>query len=226
MVVAANRVMKVIKSWSSSNETATASRRAMSLRLGTGIGPLGSAGMVGLRGASSLIQSMQTGTIAVGINSPGTTTISAVNTSVSVLIPGGWSAAYNTGNAIYATQPRITLTNSTTVTAATYTNGTGVNSTNAFTVMEFRSGVVKSIQYGNTSGTSGADTATITAVNTAKSYVIYLGLNSTSSNAYAQEGPQRYYARVDLTNSTTVTARYSEAAGQTMTINFAVVEFF
>ena len=92
--------------------------------------------------------------------------------------------------------------------------------------MQFAPGVVRSVQYGATSGTSGADTATITAVNTAKSCVVYLGLTTSSSNAYNAEPPGKYYARVALTNSTTVTATYANAGGQTMAIAFAVVEFF
>jgi len=191
-----------------------------------GTGPLGGAGMVGLWGASSLIRSLQTGTIAVGITSPTTATVTAVNPALSLLISGSWSSNYNTGNGVYGTQPRITLTNGTTITATTYTTGTGIDSTTSWTLVEFAPGAIRSVQYGTTSGTSGADTATITAVNTAKSFVVYLGLTSSSSNAYSIEAPGKYYARVTLTNSTTVTGRYENAGGQTMAIAFAVVECF
>lgn len=89
-------------------------------------------------------------------------------------------------------------------------------------LMQFAGGV-KSVQRGVISLTPsaglGTGTATITAVDTTKSVVMWLGQRHTA-NDYGNIN-----SRVELTNSTTVTA-YVSAAGALTEIGWQVVEFY
>lgn len=90
------------------------------------------------------------------------------------------------------------------------------------TLSQFAGGI-KSIQRGvmtvTPSAGLGTATATITAVNTSKSVVTLLGTRFTA-NDYGNIN-----CRIELTNSTTVTAQVN-AAGAAMEIGWQVVEFY
>lgn len=80
--------------------------------------------------------------------------------------------------------------------------------------------VIKGIQRGTiTSLASTTATATITAVNTAKSVLIHMGNHGTAST------PEHSLFSLALTNSTTVTATKG-ATGVTATVGFEVVEYY
>lgn len=87
---------------------------------------------------------------------------------------------------------------------------------------QFGGGGIKSIQRGVITFTpvSGlaSGTATITAVNTAKSMITLQGARY-SGNQFTD-----LYARVDLTNSTTVTA-VASGAGAPVEVGWQVIEF-
>lgn len=185
-------------------------------RLRSLIGPQGMGGMVALWGASSLIKSVQTGTITIAAaGTSNTTTITTVIPDNSVVIFGGCTP---TGNDIpNAAFCRVDLTNATTVTASRAVasgNGNDV----IYTVVEYWPGVLRSVQRSTIVVTT---TATITAVNTAKAYVSSLGFTTTQATSVDAEHFQ--LPRVVLTNSTTVTGT---AGAVNATIGFEVVEFF
>lgn len=84
--------------------------------------------------------------------------------------------------------------------------------------------VIKSIQQGTVIILTNATTATatITAVNTSKAYVIYEGSNGTISSGFTAEAVNGY---LTLTNATTVTATKTNNSDHNLTIGFTVVEF-
>ena len=181
------------------------------------LGPQGMGGMVSLWGASSLVASVQTGTIALNASPNVTATITAVNTANAVIVFGGFSVNNATANTSFSVY--VTLTNATTVTATTV--GTGNDRVVAFTVIEFMPGVIRSVQGGTiTLAGVASNTATITSVNTAKSYVAYLGMSTNVAE-------DQTLPRVVLTNATTVTATRAVAgAGGGTTASYQVMELF
>ena len=84
--------------------------------------------------------------------------------------------------------------------------------------------VVKSIQRGtitiSASGTSG--TATITAVDIAKSNLTMLGFATASTDS----NPSTHNPRIALTNATTITATCTSAAGGAIIVSYEIVEFY
>jgi hypothetical protein len=185
------------------------------------IGPLGSSGVIAQWGASSLIKSIQrgTGSYAAAV------TISAVDVNNTVVLFGGNQFSAQNDAKQYWFE-RLALTNSTTL---TYTMGTGAGvGTSSWQVVEFLPGVVKSIQRGTVtiplSGPGYAD-ATITAVNSAKSYVSFLG-SSNDDPWGGYGGGHDAMPYVLLQASTTVRAyRYTSGLAN-CTVGFEVVEFF
>ena len=142
------------------------------------LGPQGMGGMVSLWGASSLIKSVQAVTVSItGSNTSGTTAINSVDTASTMLLPAGFTSAGTTGYATY-TLPSVTLTNATTLTA-TKLAGDATVAPNAYgiNVLEFSSGIIKSIQYVSWTyvGTTSGDTFSINSVNTSKSVLVLLG---------------------------------------------------
>ena len=84
------------------------------------------------------------------------------------------------------------------------------------------SGGIKSVQQGTIAINDPAlsNTAVITSVNTAKAFVLNLGMETAST------GIAQIMTRVSLTDATTVTAtRGATAAGNNVTVGFVVVEF-
>lgn len=168
----------------------------------------------------SLIRSVQRGTITIaGASTSNTATITAVNVNNAVINFLGATVA-GTENADHA-HARVTLTDSTTVTA---TKGAGSGGADdvvvSYEVIEYVSGVIRSIQRGTITTAAGTATATITAVNTAKSAVNYMGFTTTSTT---NPDPHTYLPRLDLTNSTTVTAT---ATATDAIVGYQVVEWW
>lgn len=179
---------------------------------------------VSLWAAPSIIQSVQYGTIASNNTSATyTATITAVDTVRTILIPlgriGGTTQPHDT-------TARLSLTNATTVTL-TFHDATNATETCGFVAVEVMPGLFRSIQHGTVTIAAGtlSNTATITEVNTAKAFPIFLG------NTFQDTGvlPYTYAsARVVLTNGTTVTAsREATTAGtDAVTAGFIIVEPF
>jgi hypothetical protein len=147
-----------------------------------GIGPLGSSGVIANWGASSLIRSVQRGTISVTGATSATATVSAVNLDHTRLRFLGARASLNVvdGTKYFA---HIQLTNATTITA-TVTASPGANTCLvSWELTEYAPGVIKSIQRGTTTAAGGAATATITRVDPAKSELTINGfLDADTSN--------------------------------------------
>src|SRR5688572_13018200 len=128
--------------------------------------------------APSLVKSVQRGTIVLSTTNTGAT-INAVNLSNAMLFAsyqdlGGINAADR--NAV-----RVELTNATTV-SALYGAVSGNSANVSWEVIEFVPGLFRSIQRGTaTTGAGTTTTATITAVNMAKTFVHNLGFTSTST---------------------------------------------
>lgn len=82
-------------------------------------------------------------------------------------------------------------------------------------------GGIKSIQRGTISiaALTTSATATITSVNTAKTELRYLGGGQLDGNGFA------VFARVALTNSTTITATASSAPNSACNVSWELTEF-
>lgn len=196
-------------------------------------GALGGSGMVGLWGANSLIASIQYGSLNCGASaSVGTTTITAVDTTRSVLIIGGQYRNFTYGNEVRVTMARLELTNSTTVTGTTGGNPSGTNVYTTFCVVEFQPGVVRSVQRGtiNIPAASGSATATVTAVTINRSLLLnnetsYGGTAATFSDAGGSGDIKNWSAYLELSNTTTITAARPGTLGSP-TCSYSLVEFF
>lgn len=158
-----------------------------------------------------IIKSIQQGSVATTAGTS-TITINAVSTGDSVLL---WSFDSTAIDDPQLAWPRIVFTNSTTITV---TKTGADNGTVWVSVIEFVPGILKSVQRGTITLTSASGTATITAVNTAKSVVNFLG-------QILGDGHTRSWANVSLTNSTTVTGALGTFATNT-TLGFEVWEFY
>lgn len=167
-----------------------------------------------LRGGSLAIESIQTGTINVASASgSNTATITSVDTSRTILLHLGTS--YNiSGSILTGPMVRIALTNSTTVTATDVVTGDGATASVSFVAIQFKAGVLKSVQRGTL--TTAAGTATISAVNTAKAFVNLLGFSTTSNDNQSMPN-------LALTNATTVTIVAGGSNGATA--SYEVPEF-
>lgn len=186
-------------------------------------GPLAASGMVSSWGASSMIESVQRGTLAVGsAGATNTATITSVDTTRSIVVWGNVSAANVLTNGVFSSNARIALTNATTLTATQDTSGSGLDQTIAYQVIQFRQGVVRSVQRGTVNVSS---TATITEVDTSKAFVSYLGFSTNNGSPFNGTDPGTYKGRIVLTNSTTVTETIG-IGGASVTTSFEVVEFF
>lgn len=117
---------------------------------------------------------------------------------------------------------KVELTNATTVTASRI--GPALLSYVKFCVVEFYPGLVKSNQSGTIAITGTSNTATITAVDTAKSICVYLGNTSTTASSAIQY-INSALVRVTLTNTTTVTGT-RDGSDDAATVGYQVVEFY
>lgn len=178
-------------------------------------------GMVGLWGASSLVQSVQRGSISiVAASGSNTATITGVNMANSCLRYLGVSGN-NAASSTAALATLLAFTNETTITATR--TATGVEDVLVrFEVIEYRPGVIKSVQRGTISISSGggAATATISGVDTGRTVVDFLGCRLDTS------GYDNMFAWVVLTNATTVTATRFNTNPAVTIASYQAVEFF
>lgn len=175
-------------------------------------------GLVALRGAPSLVKSIQRNTITITGATSNTRTIEAVdlNNSRLRLLGRTFTAGSGNGQDSFA---RLALTNATTVTASVVASPGAESVVVSFEVIEYVPGVIKSVRRDTI--TTPATTATIPAVNPAKSEVDHLG-NTTNSGGANTVATQT--TRLALTNGTTVTASAGVDDGQVT--GFQVVEWF
>jgi len=188
------------------------------------VGPLGSSGVIANWGGSSLIKSIQRGTITFSNPNSGTATIATVDLANAYV---SWCG--NDVNAdVTATGSNskcgVYLSNSTTVTAQSW--GTANTKVLSYEVIEFVPGVVKQIQ--NVSAFyipdgSASATLTINSVNLAKTLLVWGGQYTNDANT--QEYSGRTYMRAQITNSTTLTASRGIALNFTYLYG-SIVEFF
>lgn len=181
--------------------------------------------LLGMGGNSDyIVQSVQSGSIVLGTGvASNTATISAVTTANSVVIFNGH---VNTGTSDNPDQDfaGVALTSSTVVTATRYNGGGSSATTVYFTVLEFKSGIIKTNQSGTIAiaATTTSNTATISAVTTTNSAVFFQGSTYTTSTA----APESVNARLNLTSSTVVTAtRVGTPSTAVTTVYYTVLEF-
>jgi hypothetical protein len=174
-------------------------------------------GMVGLWSASSLIESIQRGTITydTSVVSSATATITSVDMSRSRLRFNGLYVSSGGNNNKMAA--RIAFTNATTITVTvTGGAGTGMSCVVSYEVIQYMPGVVRNIQRGTALGNS---VLTITEVQMGKSEVDYLGDQGSDTNVNITTT-----ARVLLS---TTTAINNASVGITNdTVGMQVTEFF
>lgn len=162
------------------------------------------------------VVSCQQFSVTVSSGTSSTATINPVDTSRSVIIPGGM---YGNSTVTARILGQSVLTNATTVTV---TRGVSVAATLVAkgTVVEFAPWVVSSIQTGTiTPSAATTGTATITAVDTSRSLVIAGG----AVVAAAASVINTAFAQMTLTNATTVTAKAGAATSNSF--GFTVIEF-
>lgn len=166
-----------------------------------------------------VIRSVQSGTLTIaGGSATGTATITQIDTKNAVIYFGGMTTndATTDGSRCYG---RLDLTNSTTITGTRGSNPAGVMLL-PFTVIDYYPGALRSVQYGTVAmGANASATATITAVDTTKAAVLFLGWSTT--NVAAPNGQNT--ATVALTNKTTVTATM-DLGNDATTVGFVVIE--
>lgn len=165
------------------------------------------------------INSIQQVSITISSGSTSNTaTISAVGSGAFIIFQGWTDNKVSTAN-MNSCAARVTLTNSTTVTATRNTSLSDAVVINAV-VIDATSSLVSAVQFGTIAiaNTSTSNTATITSVDTSRSVVFFLGEDA-QSTAVANGA-----CGVTLTNATTVTANRIGTASQT-TVSFCVVQF-
>lgn len=177
--------------------------------------------LFGDSGGKPLIESIQSGTIEIGAAElTGTATITSVDTDNSVVLFNGWSTDDGAQTEVHKNNAYLSLTNSTTITA---TRGhVGPTVTIAYTVIEFKAEIIRSVQAGTISVLNGSISAeaTITAVVVEKSAVFYGGF-STIISYYDNCQP-----RLELTDTTTVTATRTVSDHVGPVVAYTVVEFY
>lgn len=180
-------------------------------------GPLGGSGMVGRWGASSLVKSVQRGTINITTGGSASATITAVDLNNSIIRYLNFTnGALNQ----YDFLPMLELTNATLVNAYRYStdpNGTTVS----FEVVEYLPGVIKSVQRGNaTFASTTPKNTTITEVNLNKAQLDFMGWRFNNS------GSMVTYVNmwVRLSSSTNIEA--NTQSPNTQQFGYQVVEWF
>ena len=164
-----------------------------------------------------LASNVQRGTISLTSVASNTATISSVTTSRAVVLSGGYTTT--TGGSSTSLYTNLELTNSTTVTAArTGTTGTNVV---AYSVVEFVSDIIQSVQHRSVtmSTTSAAPTDTISSVVFDNTWFIWGGGLSGAT------GPNSANHALFLDGSTTVTLIREGTTSTTRTAKYIVLEF-
>lgn len=176
--------------------------------------------------SSPVIQSIQQATVTIAAGqTTGTATITAVVVANSYVHYDGTRGAVSTFAATTCLAS-VTLTNATTVTATRNTSDASNAVVVQVTVMEFiATTIINNIQQGTIAIGNAAttNTATITAVVLANSFVMFQG--QTFGAATDETNFARCTGQVALTNTTTVTATRNTASATTLTVGFVVVEF-
>ena len=169
-----------------------------------------------------VIRSIQTGSIDLNNVTSNTAPINVVNLANTVLISLG--SRHNLGSSVSQTCTyHLQLTNSTTVTATRFTSDANTFAV-GYAVVEFLPGIIRSVQSGTIElNGSTSNTFPITAVNTAKAFVIHLG---TRYNTVAAANVNQRDSILTLTNATTVTASCFVDPGFSHLTSFMVVELF
>lgn len=165
----------------------------------------------------TVVKSVQCNTITTTAGT-GTATLSpAVNTANTVLHYGGSRGASSGSNDASLWNARITLTDSTTVTAT----ANGSNTVVSFCALEYYGGILKSVQRttANLSGTHPVDVA-ITAVTLAKSVVGFLGLSTSVT-----DGVSHVFPTLVLTSTTNVRAQVGANVASSSVAGIQVTEF-
>lgn len=159
---------------------------------------------------------VQRGTITITGATTGTATITSIDPNNSRL---RFLGATSTDNTLTAPKflTRLTLTNATTITATLVTSPGASSVVISFEITEYFPGVIRSIQRGTI--TDPTTTATINAVDVNKSEIDNLG--NTSATGVFNDAQ---FARVVLTNATTVTATIGVSDSQVTA--FQVVEWW
>ena len=171
---------------------------------------------------SGIVKSLTRFSITIGNGATSNTaTISAVDTANSAVFFNMWTTSY-TGDAPRLYSPRVSLTNSTTVTASRDTADTATITVRGY-VIEFKPSAIASIQQSTVTlpSSTASNTATISSVNTSRSMLLYQGITNTTTTT----SPQGVFSNIELTNSTTVTATRANGTTAVVTIGFCVVEF-
>lgn len=170
---------------------------------------------------SSLVASVQMGTIAITSGTSNTATISSVTTANSAVALLGFTAA-NTTFDFEINNPVLVLTNSTTVTASVARLTT--NCTAGYIVVEFQGAALNQATQPFSkvwTNSSISTTQTITSVNVNNSMLFYAGCHNGDTVADAED-----QQRGIITNSTTVTITSGIAdSDANLKYNGTVVEF-
>lgn len=170
---------------------------------------------------SSLVASVQMGTITISAGTSNTATISSVTTTNSAVHMLGFIQSLTSFHFDLNT-PVLALTNSTTVTA-TLINGRSGTVVVGYLVVEFQgSALNQSTQPFATTWTNtlGSTVQVITSVNTNNAMIFYAGGGSSNGDVGADE-----QQRVQLTSAINATISAGNATGDAMQVNFTVVEF-
>lgn len=165
------------------------------------------------------LKSLQVGTIDLNSVSSNTATISSVDVTNSVL--GFHGFTINASTALPSFFPRLDLTNATTVTATSNNNGSNTRPV-GYSVIEFYSGVLRSVQRGTvTLNGVTSNTATITSVGTTKTRATLNGFsfNSGGTNDIS------FYPRVALTAATTITVTAGTAPSVDIIASYQAEEY-
>ena len=167
-------------------------------------------------GQRSVIKSIQRGTIVITGATSNTATITAVDVGNSLLrFLGSWTSDAADTDAQSLVQ--IVLTNATTITATVATSPAGNNTTCGYEIVEYYPGVLKSVQRGQT--TAAATTQALTAIDTTKTLVYFLGNTDTAGVI-----DRRHNAIIALNSSTQLGISYGGANAQT--VSWQVAEFY
>ncbi len=193
-------------------------------------GPLGGAGMVGLWGGSSIIDSVQYASASFGVSSAsGTATINNVDMSRTICVSANGVNYTNDDGSLGPgyTLARIKLTNATTVTAENFSSGSTYGNVAGAFIVSFRPGVIKSIQRGTASGSSAAVSISLTAVNRATTIVLVGGITASSLGAWnVPTGSMREFGVYGYFTSDTAFQFQKASGSYTTNVNYEVVEFF
>lgn len=170
--------------------------------------------------SSTYVNSVQARSYSLGDNTSENDTITSVSTANSLIAYGGVKiiGAGTLAQTLYT----IRLAGSTTVTLE---NDTSVSTPKVanYTVLEFKSGYIKSIQRDRSTVTAASIDATITSVSTSKSYSNLIGFSTNG----AVSDSSKYFTATKLQSSTAHRSLLNTSVSpSTITTSWEVVEFY